>query len=299
MATDSQLQLLQDCKHCYMDGTFKLVHDPFYQLFSIHGFVQSGDCCKQVPLLNCLMSGKTKMYKKVIKAVLKLFRGKPKVKGVTMDFEIGLWKAVEKKIEDVSTKAYGSDWAQAVWRHIQEVGLQKAYNTAQGTWKLLKKVMTLPYLPADEILPTFEELLQTTTLTEQLQEFVAYVKKQWLQNPNFPPETWSVYRRKVSTSNDLEGLHHHLNHAAHTAKLPFYLLLELLQQKAQNTDITVKLVSDRKVNRIQQGAYKTSTSKLITNWDQHANGTLSVMGLLKRCAYYVPYWMYNSKLGLF
>ena len=121
------------------------------------------------------------MYKKVLKAVLKLFRDEPKVKRVTVDFEIGLWKAVEKKLEDVSIKAFGFYWGQAVWRHIQEVGLQKAYNSDQGTRKFLKKAMALPYLPADEILPTYEELLQTMTLTEQLLEFVAYVKKQWLQ----------------------------------------------------------------------------------------------------------------------
>ena len=51
MATDSQLQLLQDC--------IKLVQDPYYQLISIHSFVCSGDFCKQVPLIFCLMSGKT------------------------------------------------------------------------------------------------------------------------------------------------------------------------------------------------------------------------------------------------
>ena len=60
---------------------------PFHQLFSIHGFVRSGDCCKQVPLLFCLMSGKTKkLYEKVLKVVLKLLRGDPKVKRVTLDF---------------------------------------------------------------------------------------------------------------------------------------------------------------------------------------------------------------------
>ena len=155
-----------------MDSTFKLVRDPFYQLFSIQGFMYLGDCFKQVPLLYCLMSGQTKIYKKVLKAVLKLFRGKPKVKRVTVNFEIGLWKAMEKKLEDVSIKACGFHWAQTVWWHIQEVGLQKAYNTNRGTRKFLKEVMALPYLPADEILPTFEELLQMTTLTEQLQEFV-------------------------------------------------------------------------------------------------------------------------------
>ena len=45
--------------------------------------------------------------------------------------------------------------------------------------------MVLPYFLTNEILPTFEEMLQTTTSTEQLQVFVAYMEKQWLQNPNY------------------------------------------------------------------------------------------------------------------
>ena len=129
------------------------------------------------------------MYKKVHKAVLKLFRGEPKVKRVTVDFEIGLWKAVEKKLEDVSIKAVGFYWAQAVWRHIQEVGLQKEYNSDQDTRKFLKKAMALPYLPADEILPTFEELLQTTTLYRTARGVRRLRQEAVAPEPEFPPET--------------------------------------------------------------------------------------------------------------
>ncbi|KAH3873457.1 hypothetical protein DPMN_036692 [Dreissena polymorpha] len=50
-ATDQQLQLLKKAKTWYIDGTFKVVRQPFYQLLSIHSFVRSGDDMKQLPLL--------------------------------------------------------------------------------------------------------------------------------------------------------------------------------------------------------------------------------------------------------
>ncbi|CAF2568047.1 unnamed protein product [Rotaria sp. Silwood2] len=39
-ATSQQLDLLQSCTDVYMDGTFKVVPELYYQLYSIHGLVQ-------------------------------------------------------------------------------------------------------------------------------------------------------------------------------------------------------------------------------------------------------------------
>ena len=58
-ATDQQLQLLKKAKTFYIDGTFKVVRQPFYQLLSIHSFVRCGDDMKQLPLLFAVMAGKT------------------------------------------------------------------------------------------------------------------------------------------------------------------------------------------------------------------------------------------------
>ncbi len=49
-ATQNMLDLLSKSKTWYIDGTFKVVKEPFTQLFTIHSFVRSGECVKQVPL---------------------------------------------------------------------------------------------------------------------------------------------------------------------------------------------------------------------------------------------------------
>lgn len=43
-----------------MDGTFRVVKDPFQQLFSTHAFVRSDDNMKQIPLVFVFMSGKSR-----------------------------------------------------------------------------------------------------------------------------------------------------------------------------------------------------------------------------------------------
>ena len=47
-ATDKMLHLLSCAKNWFIDATFKIVCHPFTQLLSIHAFIKSGDCFKQV-----------------------------------------------------------------------------------------------------------------------------------------------------------------------------------------------------------------------------------------------------------
>ena len=67
-ASNRQLDVLASSKVWYMDGTFKIVRKPFTQMFSIHAFLRTGDDTKQVPLVFCMRSSRTKKdYRKVIK----------------------------------------------------------------------------------------------------------------------------------------------------------------------------------------------------------------------------------------
>lgn len=58
--TKHQIDLLRQAKRWFLDGTFKVVRAPFYQLLTINVFVKKGDDEKQVPLAYILMSRRSK-----------------------------------------------------------------------------------------------------------------------------------------------------------------------------------------------------------------------------------------------
>ena len=85
----------------YLDGTFKVVKQPFYQLLSIHCFFKNEDCMKQFPLCFVIMSGKSsKDYTAVLKAVTEILPATPSVSSFVVDFEAGLWKGIRSVFND-------------------------------------------------------------------------------------------------------------------------------------------------------------------------------------------------------
>ncbi|CAH3140535.1 unnamed protein product [Pocillopora meandrina] len=124
-ATKEQLKLLSKTKHWYMDGTFKLCRQPFVQLYSINALV--------------------------LEKIIEILPEEPRVKRVVLDFEKSVRKAIPKVLPRVKLSGCGFHWSQAVWRKIQYLGLQAAYHEHRPTHMFLRKVMALPYVPADDV----------------------------------------------------------------------------------------------------------------------------------------------------
>ena len=59
--------------------------------------------------------------------------------------------------------------------------------------------------------------------------------------------------KAILTNNDIEGWHLGLNRrASGKSQLPFYLLVDLLHSEARRTALQIRLVSERKLRRIQK-----------------------------------------------
>ena len=73
---------------------------------------------------------------------------------------------------------------------------------------------------------------------------------------NFLFHLRSKFFRTLRTSNDVDGWQDRSNRRAGKAKLPVFLLLELLTEEARTVDVNVRLVADNMALRCQRAVYR-------------------------------------------
>jgi len=122
-STNRQLAQLSGSREWFVDGTFKVVKRPFYQLFSIHAFVQSGGHMKMVPLVFVLMSRRRRIdYVKVFRELKKLTR-RLQVNTIVGDIEAAVWSAIGKVFPSVKVRGCLFHLAQAIGKKCLDLGL--------------------------------------------------------------------------------------------------------------------------------------------------------------------------------
>ena len=177
-------------------------------------------------------------------------------------------------------------WNQAVFRKIQDAGLQKAFNTNRGVHSFCKLIMALPFLPAEWIEPVFIQLKRAAPTTT-LNSLLSYIERQWIHSTTFPIASWSVYKRPFRTNNDVEGWHHKLNVGSRTSGLNMYKLIEVLHIEAIDVEYVKRFISEKLMLRYQRKLYARLHERIFQLWEQFGVGELSAKQLLRECAHFV------------
>lgn len=232
-----------------------------------------------------LMSRRTKKdYKKILRSLKRMLPGTPSVEVVVADFECAVWKAVPRVYPLVQMRGCCYHWSQAVWRKTQEIGLQSQYNEKDAVYKIIRKMLVLPFLPEEHISPTFQHLETKCCNNEKLNKLASYIRSTWIESSTFAVGSWSVFMQPVRTNNDVEGWHRRLNGRAVNSNVPFYVLIPLLREEAKTLTLQQKLLSNCKLSRCQRKKYRTLQARLFNAWDSYNCGNKTTGSLLREIA---------------
>ena len=96
------------------------------------------------------------------------------------------------------------------------LGLKPAYVNDESVHLHIKKLSSLPFLPANQIQPLFNNMTKDVSgewedVPAQLLDFLKYIQATWMTNNVWSPPAWSVFGQRARTNNDVEGYHNRLN----------------------------------------------------------------------------------------
>jgi hypothetical protein len=116
----------------FVDGTFELTPKPFYQLFTLHGYVGKS----LIPFLYVFLTHKTEEIYRVFFQWFKVFATEMGVTidwdTITTDFESGLLPAISKEFPLVLLCGCYFHFTQALLKNIRKLGLMEVYDTNYG-----------------------------------------------------------------------------------------------------------------------------------------------------------------------
>jgi hypothetical protein len=204
---------LQQCSHIYTDGTFKTYPKPYKQIITIHGNYRE----RVLPLAFCMVSSKAtalyvEMFQQLKQHVRRLTGNDLAPRGAVCDFEVALITAIPSEFPATNVRGCFFHFCQSLWRKVQELGMTTVYRQNRSVKKVIRKVMSLGYLPTAVVRMTFNLIYTSRSMSRlmntvpALRDFITYFHQNYIDGL-FNPALWNVFDRDVDfrTNNHMEG----------------------------------------------------------------------------------------------
>jgi len=147
-ATDENLAVMGQCSELYVDGTFRSTPRPFYQYVTVLGKYRD----RVLNLASCLLTGKTTgQYRQLFQClkanVRRITHHRLIPRRVMCDFEMGMIAALETEFPRIRVSGCYFHFCQSLYRHVQELRLGNAYRREEDFRGIIRKFLSLGYLP--------------------------------------------------------------------------------------------------------------------------------------------------------
>ena len=153
--TQRNLDMLDMYDQYFMDGTFKIVPDLFYQLYTVHVMTAAG---YMIPALFSLLLNKTRETYSRVFAQMKVLRPNVFPNRIMVDFEQAAISAAEEAFPQAVISGCFYHLSQSVYRKVQSEGLQNLYGEDADFATSVRMIPALALVPEAEVVNAFELL---------------------------------------------------------------------------------------------------------------------------------------------
>ena len=168
LGTEENVHLLTRFRHWFCDGTFDSA--PIgYQLYTIHALISN---TVTIPLVFCIARNKNEATYDKILTSLKEIDPTLNPESVMIDFERAAINAIARNFPTAELHGCYFHYGQAIWRHIQSLGLQQRYQSEKEFAMIIKQFRALAFNQTSEVILCYQGLIDS--LSNQLVDDLFY-----------------------------------------------------------------------------------------------------------------------------
>lgn len=311
--TQQNLSFLRSCNGILMDGTFKTTPHHFLQLYTIHGTrleAPSQKPGKAVPLIFFLLPDKTEAtYRRAFTQLSLLLPGWVPDR-MMLDFERAAFNAVRGQWPNSQINFCFFHLNQNIWKKIQVLGLSPFYGEDVENATNLKMISALAFIPPEEVVNSWIELLQilqpwiqqqTLDVQQKIDDLLIYFETNYIgqniagvrREPRVAAiELWNVRMRTLEhygrTDNEVEGFHTKVAHTTGAQFPNFWKFLKGLQGLQVETEKLIEEMNSGIVGRKQRPQYVRLAERIANvtaTWHQRQNLETYLRGISHNFVY--------------
>jgi hypothetical protein len=283
-STARNINLLATAQHWYADGTFKVVPPLFLQLYTIHGIQDN----VAIPLIYALLPNKTEqIYLTLLREIKNLLPvGVAQPQTIMTDFEVAMINAIRTEFPQTSHRGCFFHLCQSIFRHIQENGLKREYETNPEVALTLKLLPALAFVPTQDVVEGFEHLCDQNIFSPELQVIVDYFEDTWIDRPQrrgrqrrpplFALNMWNcfdgVQHGLPKTNNSVKGWHRGFQMQLSAEHPNIWKFISALKREQSLNELRIEQYVSGQQHTQSRRIYRDSAQRLLRLVNDYGRG---------------------------